>query len=91
MPVQSLVVTLTTSPVSLAGSGSEHGIIRVTIRNRGTGVAYLGSSGVTSSQGYQLSTSDNHVDLHLQPWDELYGMSTGAAIAHVLRANETTV
>ncbi len=90
MPVQHLTVTLSTQPVSIAGSGSEHGIIRVTVRNRGTGTAYLGSSGVTTGGGFPLTTAGEFVNLEMQPWDELYAVSTGAAILHALRANETT-
>jgi FlaG/FlaF family flagellin (archaellin) len=89
MPVQGTIVTLTTGAVSLAGSGTDHGIIRVTIRNRGTGTAYLGGSDVTTA-GFPLTTADNHIDVTLQPWDELYGTSTGAAVAQILRTNETT-
>ena len=90
MPLQGLTVTLTTSPVLLAGStGTGRGIIRVIVRNRGTGTAYLGASDVTTN-GFPLTTADNHVDFNLQPWDTLYGTSTGAAVAQILRLNETT-
>lgn len=89
MAVQGLIATLTTTAVSLAGSGTDHGTIRVIVRNRGTGTAYLGGSTVTTD-GFPLTTADPQVELQLQPWDELYGTSTGAAVAQVLRWNETT-
>ena len=89
MAFQGTTITLTTSPVILAGDGGLHGNIRVTVRNRGTGTAYLGGSTVTTS-GFPLTTADNHVDLIVQMGDTLYGTSTGAAVAQVLRMGETT-
>jgi hypothetical protein len=89
MAVQGLTVTLTTSAVVLAGSGDLHGNIRVVVRNRGTGTAYLGGSDVTTD-GFPLTTADNHVNLTLEMGDSLYGTSTGAAVAHVIRLNGTT-
>jgi hypothetical protein len=89
MAFQGLTVTLTTGAVTLAGDGSGHGNIRVIVRNRGTGTAYLGGSDVTTA-GFPLTTADPHVDLTLLVGETLYGTSTGAAIAQVLRFNETT-
>jgi hypothetical protein len=89
MAVQGLIVTLTTTAVALAGTGDLHGNIRVIVRNRGTGTAYLGGSDVTTA-GFPLTTADNHVDLVLEMGDSLYGTSTGAAVAQVLRMNGTT-
>lgn len=88
MAVQGLTVTLTTSAVALAGNGL-HGTLRVVIRNRGTGTAYLGGSDVTTA-GFPLTTVDNHVDLVIPTGDTLYGTSTGAAVAQILRFGETT-
>jgi hypothetical protein len=90
MALQGLTVTLTTAAVALAGSGEGHGNIRVIVRNRGTGTAYLGGSDVTTA-GFPLTTADDSVHLQLLVGETLYGTSTGAAIAQVLRANETTV
>ena len=89
MAFQGLTVTLTTAAVSLAGSGETHGNIRVIVRNRGTGTAYLGGSDVTTG-GFPLSTADPDVNLVVQMGEQLYGTSTGAAIAHVLRSGDTT-
>lgn len=89
MAFQGLIVTLTTSAVSLAGSGDLHGNIRVVVRNRGTGTAYLGGSDVTTA-GFPLTTADPHVDLIVAPGEQLYGTSTGAAVAQVLRNYDTT-
>ena len=91
MAIQGVQVTLTTdlAAVALAGDGA-HGILRVVIRNRGTGTAYLGSSGVTSS-GYTLSSGDSPLSLHLYQTEKLFAMSTGgAAVLDILRSNETT-
>jgi hypothetical protein len=88
MAVQGLTVTLTTSAVALAGNGL-HGTLRVVVRNRGTGTAYLGGSDVTTA-GFPLTTADNHIDIELPVGEALYGTSTGAAIAQVLRFGETT-
>jgi hypothetical protein len=90
MAFQGLTVTLTTSAVALAGTGEGHGILRVVIRNRGVGTAYLGGANVTTAAGFPLSTADPHLDLTLMVGETLYGTSTGAAVAHVLRMNETT-
>lgn len=89
MAFQGLIVTLTTTAVALAGSGSPTGNIRVTVRNRGTGTAYLGGSDVTTA-GFPLTTADNHVDLVVAVGESLYGTSTGAAVAQVLRSGGTT-
>ena len=89
MAVQGLIVTLTTSAVALAGDGSGHGNIRVIVRNRGAGTAYLGGSDVTTA-GFPLTTADPHVDVTVMMGETLYGTSTGAAVAQVLRFNETT-
>jgi hypothetical protein len=88
MAFQGLIVTLTTSAVSLAGSG-QHGNIRVIVRNRGTGTAYLGGSDVTTA-GFPLTTADPHVDIFLGPGEQLYGTSTGAAVAQILRNYDTS-
>lgn len=89
MAFQGLTVTLTTTAVVLAGSGEAHGNIQVIVRNRGTGTAYLGGADVTTN-GFPLTTADPHVDLTLLVGESLYGTSTGAAIAQVLRMGETT-
>ena len=89
MAVQGTIVTLTTSAVVLAGDGSLHGNIRVIVRNRGTGTAYLGGSDVTTN-GFPLTTADPHVDVTVMMGETLYGTSTGAAVAQVMRFNETT-
>jgi hypothetical protein len=85
---QGLIATLTTSATLIAG-GSLHGVLRVIVRNRGTGTAYLGGADVTTA-GFPLTTADNHVDVTLLVGDALYGTSTGAAVAHILRFGETT-
>ena len=89
MAVQGLTITLTTSPVVIAGDGT-HGVLRVRVVNRGTGTGYLGSSGVTTS-GYPMTTADSSLELTLFGGETLYGTSTGAASAIVLRYNDTTV
>lgn len=88
---QGLTIALTTSPTAIANTGqpTQFGILRVVVRNRGTGSAYLGSSGVTTS-GYQLSSADSPLTLTLSPTDTLYGTSTGAAVLDVLRFGDTT-
>ena len=89
MAFQGLTVALTTAAVSLAGSGELHGNIRVIVRNRGTGTAYLGGADVTTN-GFPLSTADPHVNVVVQMGEQLFGTSTGAAVAQILRMNETT-
>lgn len=88
MAVQGLIATLTTGAVVLAGNGI-HGALRVIVRNRGTGTAYLGGSDVTTA-GFPLTTADPHIDVMLPVGETLYGTSTGAAVAQVLRFGETT-
>lgn len=87
MAVQGTVVTLTTSAV-VAGDGL-HGVIRVTLRNRGTGTVYLGGSDVTTA-GFPLSTADEFVSLQLGVGETLYGTSTGAGSVGVIRTDGTT-
>lgn len=90
MSVQGLSIALTTTPLAVAGDSTLHGLIRVHVRNRGAGSAYLGGSGVTSSAGYVLSTADNPLAMTLFGGESLFATSTGAAILDVLRMNETT-
>lgn len=89
MSVQGGTVTLSSStPVIIAGDGI-HGVIHVTVRNRGTGAAYLGSTSV-STGSYQLSSADNPLQFRLYPGESLYGASTGTPVLDVLRLNDTT-
>lgn len=89
MSVQGVLVTLSSgTPVVLAGDGI-HGTIRVTLRNKGTGTAYLGSSSVTTS-GYGFTTGDNPLQVTIYGGETLYGMSTGTPSLDVLRFNDTT-
>ena len=91
MAVQGLTVTLTTdlAAVALAGVGS-HGPIRVYVRNRGTGSAYLGGASVTSS-GFLLSSGESLSGVELYQGNALYGASTGTApVLDILRMNDTT-
>lgn len=83
-----VLVTLTTSPVTVAGSGI-HGVIRVTVRNNGTGTGYLGGADVTTA-GYPITTGDSPHTLTIVPGETLYGTSTGAAVLGVLQMNETS-
>lgn len=91
MAVQGAQITLTTDAAPVLLAGSAIGVLRVRLYNRGTGAAYLGSSGVTSS-GYRLSTADaNPLSVTLQGSEYLYGCSTGTApVIDVLRAGDTT-
>jgi len=92
MPVQGIQITMTTdaAAVALAGNGT-HGVLRVILRNRGTGTAYLGSSGVGSTAGYAFSSADTPLSLTLYQTEVLYGASSGTApVLDVLRFNETT-
>lgn len=84
---QGLTVTLT-SAQAVAGDG-QHGLIRVIVRTRGTGTAYLGGATVTTS-GYPLTTGDAPLHLTLYQGETLYATSTGASILDILRLNETT-
>jgi hypothetical protein len=89
MSVQGLTISLTTAALAVAGDATIHGVIRVCVRNKGTGTAYLGSSGVTTS-GYALTSADAPLCLTIQNSETLYGTSTGASVLDVLRMNETT-
>lgn len=88
MAVQGLTIALTTAATLIAGDGI-HGVLRVRLVNRGTGTGYLGSSGVTTS-GYPVTTADASQEFTLVGGETLYGTSTGAASAIVLRYNDTT-
>ncbi len=91
MAIQSLTVATSSNPTAVANTAqpTNLGILRVTVRNRGTGSAYLGTSGVTTG-GYQLSSGDSPLPLTLMPYDALWAMSTGAAVLDVLRLGDTT-
>lgn len=93
MAVQGLTVALTTNPTPIAnvaqGAAGGNGSLRVIVRNRGAANVYIGGPTV-STNGYQLSTGDVPLQITLQPWDALYGTSTGNIVVDVLRMNETT-
>ena len=91
MPIQSLIVATSSNPTAIANTAQpiSLGILRVHVRNRGTGSAYLGSSSVTTG-GYQLTSADSPLPLTLMPYDALWAMSTGAAVLDVLRLGDTT-
>lgn len=90
MAAQGTTVTLSSgTAVVIAGDGGPHGTLWVTVRNRGTGSAFLGGSGVTTG-GYQLSSADNPLQIRLMVGETLYGCSTGAPVLDVLRLNDTT-
>ncbi len=86
---QGIQITCTSNPTGLAGVG-DHGILHVTIRNRGTGALYLGGSAVTTAAGYALSSADSPLQCVLYVGESLYGCSTGQPVIDVLRLNETT-
>ncbi len=88
MSVQGITITLTTAPTVIAGDGN-HGVLRVRLINRGTGTGYLGGASVTTS-GYPMTTADTSLEFTLATNEVLYGTSTGAASAIVLRYNDTT-
>lgn len=87
MPLQGLTIAVTTGPTEIAASG--HGLIRVTLTNRGGGSVYLGGSDVTTA-GYALTTDAPPLGLTLLPYDALYGASTGSITINVLRSGETS-
>jgi hypothetical protein len=85
--VQSELVTLTTSESSLAGNGT-HGTIHVTVRSL-SGVNYVGASGLTSADGFQLTTDGAAMAIRLNVGEQLFGYSTSGSVA-VLRTVDTT-
>ena len=85
---QGLNITLTTSATLIAGNGI-HGVLRVRLRNPGTGTAYLGGSDATTA-GFAFTTGENPFEVTLLTGEALYGTSTGACVLSVLRYNETT-
>ncbi len=85
---QGLNVTLTTTPAAVAGSGI-HGVITVTVRNRGAGSVYLGGADVTTN-GFTMTTADNAEKFTVLPGETLYGTSTGSISVQVLRMGETS-
>lgn len=90
MAVQSQQIALgSSSEQSIAGSAL-HGVLRVTLRNLGAGVAYIGHSGLTTGTGFQLTTADAPIRLTLAVGEQLFGYSTGTPTLHVLRMNDTT-
>jgi hypothetical protein len=89
MPVQGLTITVTNIATLLAGSGT-HGLIRSVVRNRGIASIYVGSSSA-STGSYQLTTDAPPLETVLNPWDSLYGISSGGnVVVDVLRTGETT-
>jgi hypothetical protein len=89
MAAQSLVISLTSAPTIVAGSGI-HGYIRVRLKMI-AGTGYLGDSSVTTA-GYPLTTGDGTLTEVLLTGETLYVASSSGATASlaVLRMNETT-
>lgn len=88
MGVQGTQIALASSSAQAIATAS-NGVLRVTVRNAGTGVAYLGSSGATAT-AFQLSSADVPLPITLTVGDVLYGYSTGTPTLHVLRTGDTT-
>ncbi len=89
MSVQSVSVTLSSGTATVVAGDGIHGTLRVTVRNRGTGTAYFGTTGVTTG-GYELTTGDNPLQLVLAGGETLYACCTGAAVLGVFRNFDTT-
>ena len=90
MAIQGLVIACSSTPTSVAGSAT-HGVLRVILKNLGTGNAYLGDSGVTTA-GYPLSTADAPLSLTMVVGEQLFVASSSGATpsVSVLRLNDTT-
>lgn len=86
---QGLIITCTSTPSVIAGSGT-HGVIRVRLKTL-TGTAYFGDSGVTTA-GYPLTTADTAMQELLMVGETLWAASSsgGTPTVAVLRMNETT-
>ena len=90
MAVSSSQVTVGTTATLLA-DGSEHwsnNPLRVFVRNDdGSASMFLGGSGVTTSNGYEIEASTVLNDIPLAG-DALYAcVASGSAVAHVLKLN----
>ena len=94
MAAQGLVLVCSSSPQTVAGSFSgltQHGYIRVRLKNLGLGTAYLGDSGVTTA-GYPLSSGDAPLEVNLIVGETLWVASSSGVTPSlsILRTNETT-
>lgn len=89
MSVSGTSVTCTTSPTLIAQPSTDKAgaFVDVVLKNRSAGTIYLGGSSVTTS-GYPLSTADDPLRMVLQPFDALYGTSTGSLAVAVLKTRD---
>lgn len=86
MAVSQSRVTVGTS-VTLIGSPETDGDRRssVIIRNRGSVSIFIGGSGVTSTNGFQLDAGES-ITAEFIASDSIYAVtSTGSAICHILQ------
>lgn len=90
MSVQAQQVVLASSAEASIAGNALHGVLRVTVRNFGAGVAYVGHSGITTGSGFQLTTADAPVTFVLAVGEQMFAYSTGTPTIHVLRMNDTT-
>jgi hypothetical protein len=90
MAIQAQVIALASSAEASVAGNAIHGVIRVTVRNAGAGVAYLGPSGLTTAAGFQLTTADAPLTLTVYGGEQLFAYSTGTPTLYVLRMNDTT-
>lgn len=89
MAVQGLVVSVTTDPVVVAGSGI-HGVITVHLRSSTGGAAYLGGSTAMTTDGYPVPTSDPPTVLTLGVGEILYATAASTLSLDVVRTGGTT-
>ena len=90
MAVQAQSIALGSSSEQSIAGNALHGVIRVTVRNLGSGVAYLGGSPVSTGSGFQITTADAPISLTMVVGEQLFAYSTGTPTISVLRMNDTT-
>ena len=90
MAVQSQIITLVSSSEQSIAGNATHGVLRVIVRNLGSGVAYVGPSGLTTASGFQVTTADAPQHFTLFVGEQMFAYSTGTPSLCVLRTNDTT-
>lgn len=62
----------TTETSIIANNGTSY--LRVTLKNDGTQIVFLGPTGVLTTTGFQLKNGDPPVSIELAPGQELFGI-----------------
>ena len=83
--MKSAQVPVTTTPVMLH-KGDHCAMSTVLVRNVGPGSVFVGGTGVTALNGYEIAPGDEPREYRVWAYDELWAVrkTSGTSVVHVL-------